>query len=58
MIVKVCGLRTADDAETVNEAGPDMAGFVFYGPSRRCIDRERAIELRERIAELRKKLRK
>ena len=46
MIVKVCGLRTADDAETVNEAGPDMAGFVFYGPSRRCIDLERAIELR------------
>ena len=46
MIVKVCGLRTADDAEAVNEAGPDMAGFVFYGPSRRCIDRELAIELR------------
>ena len=46
MIVKVCGLRTADDAEAVNEAGPDMAGFVFYRPSRRCIDLERAIELR------------
>lgn len=46
MIVKVCGVRTPWDARAVDAAGPDMAGFVFYGPSRRCVTHQQARGLR------------
>lgn len=29
----------------MNSLSPDMAGFVFYGPSRRCVTRDAAREL-------------
>lgn len=49
MIAKICGVRSFDDAGIVNEAGPDMAGFVFYRPSRRSVDPGLASELRDAI---------
>lgn len=42
MIVKICGLRRPEDVEAVNAVHPDMAGFVFYGPSSRHVTRETA----------------
>lgn len=44
-LVKICGLTRPQDIEAVNALMPDMAGFVFYGPSRRCVTRETAREL-------------
>lgn len=41
-VVKICGLTRPEDVECVNRLRPDMAGFVFYGPSRRCVDAEKA----------------
>ena len=44
-LVKICGLTRPEDIEAVNSLSPDMAGFVFYGPSRRCVTRDAAREL-------------
>lgn len=41
-LVKICGLTRPEDAAAANSARPDMVGFVFYGPSRRCVTREAA----------------
>lgn len=41
-VVKICGLTRPEDAAAANAAGPDMVGFVFYRPSRRCVTREAA----------------
>lgn len=49
MIVKICGIRTVADAEAVNAAGPDMAGFVFHSPSRRYVSPREAGRLRGTI---------
>ena len=46
-LVKICGITRSEEAEILNRAGPDMAGFVFYPPSRRCIDIGRALEIRD-----------
>ena len=46
-LVKICGITRSEEAEILNKAGPDMAGFVFYPPSRRCIDIGRALEIRD-----------
>lgn len=32
--VKICGLKKPADAQYVNDAGADYAGFVFYEKSR------------------------
>lgn len=45
MIVKICGLTRPEDVEAANALRPDMVGFVFYRPSRRCVTKERASEL-------------
>ena len=45
--VKVCGLRRPEDAAALNPLGPDMAGLVFYGPSRRNVSRDTAMSIRE-----------
>ena len=41
-LVKICGLAHPEDVSAVNGLRPDMAGFVFYGPSRRCVSKETA----------------
>ena len=45
-VVKICGIRRKEDVECLNRARPDMAGFVFYKPSRRCVSIEQAVSLR------------
>lgn len=37
MKVKICGIKTYDDAMAIIEAGADMIGFNFYPPSKRYI---------------------
>ena len=44
-LVKICGLTRPEDIDAVNSLSLDMAGFVFYGPSHRCVTRDSAREL-------------
>lgn len=37
MLIKVCGLREADNIRAVEEAGPDLMGFIFYPRSPRYV---------------------
>lgn len=37
MIIKVCGLRDADNIRAVEEAGADWTGFIFYPRSPRFV---------------------
>lgn len=39
MIVKVCGLREADNIRAVTNAAPDCYGFIFYPRSPRFVDK-------------------
>lgn len=43
--VKICGLKKPADAQYVNDAGTDYAGFVFYEKSRRNLSRQQAEEI-------------
>ena len=47
--IKICGLFRPCDAESVNAAMPDYAGFVFYEPSRRNLSQEQARALRQAL---------
>ena len=48
--IKICGLVRPCDADYVNEAGPDCAGFILnYPQSRRNLSPEQAKELRQRL---------
>lgn len=38
LIVKICGLTSAEALETTIASGADMAGFVFFPPSPRHLD--------------------
>lgn len=49
MIVKICGLMSARDAEAANAAEPDWAGIVLHEPSRRCVDAATAAEIRSAL---------
>ena len=48
-LIKICGIRREQDCEYINEAMPDYAGFIFWEPSFRYIDREKAMQLRSLI---------
>ena len=43
--IKICGLTRAQDVRAAVRSGADAIGFVFYPPSPRAIDVDRAAEL-------------
>ena len=45
ILIKICGLRTAEGLDAALEGGADMVGFVFFAPSPRHIDLATAREL-------------
>lgn len=45
MLIKICGLRRAEDIAFVNEALPDYAGFILSGGFRRSISASQFSEL-------------
>lgn len=49
-LIKICGLFRECDADSVNQALPDYAGFVFWPKSRRCISLETAKVLKARLS--------
>lgn len=49
MQIKICGLFRPQDADYVNEALPDYAGFVFWPKSRRFLTKDQAKNMRERL---------
>jgi phosphoribosylanthranilate isomerase len=51
LIVKICGLSTAEALDVALEAGADMVGFVFFPPSPRhlAFDTARALGRRVRV---------
>lgn len=49
LIVKICGLSTADALDAAIEAGADMVGFVFFPPSPRHLPFETARTLGRRV---------
>lgn len=46
--IKVCGLMTTEDIQAVNNARPDLAGFIFAG-GRHHISLDQALELRRQL---------
>jgi phosphoribosylanthranilate isomerase len=47
--VKICGIKTMDDALMVSERGVDSIGLVFYEPSPRHVDIEQAAQIAKAI---------
>lgn len=47
--IKICGLSRSCDADFVNAAMPDYAGFVFFEKSKRFVTAQQAKELRQKI---------
>lgn len=47
--VKICGITREQDLEAAVAAGADAVGFVFYPPSPRFLDNDRARELVRRV---------
>ena len=45
LLVKICGITSAQDAQLAVEAGADALGFVFFAMSPRKISVERAAEI-------------
>lgn len=37
MIIKVCGMRDADNIRDISALGVDMIGLIFYPPSPRYV---------------------
>jgi len=49
LLIKICGLSTPDALDAALDAGADMVGFVFFGPSPRNISLETARSLSARV---------
>src|SRR5207249_6011043 len=49
MFVKICGVRTLDDARAAAEAGADAIGFNFWPASKRFVALEEAARIAERL---------
>src|SRR3981081_3031143 len=49
LLVKICGLSTPEALDAALDAGADMLGFVFFGPSPRNLGLGVARELGERV---------
>jgi phosphoribosylanthranilate isomerase len=47
--VKICGITRPGDARAAAEAGADAIGLVFYAPSPRFLNVERAAEIRDAL---------
>ena len=47
--VKICGITRAEDAAAACAAGADAIGLVFYPPSPRAVDIERAVTIRRAL---------
>lgn len=48
LLVKICGLSTAETLDAAIDAGADMAGFVFFPPSPRNVTLDEAARLGKR----------
>lgn len=48
--IKICGLRRPEDIAYVNEAGPDLAGFIFDPSRRRYITPEKAARMKKELS--------
>ena len=46
--IKICGLMTTEDVEAVNQAKPDLAGFIFAA-GRHQISLSQALNLRNKL---------
>jgi phosphoribosylanthranilate isomerase len=44
-LIKICGITNSIDAVNASRLGVDMLGFVFYGKSKRYIDRKSAARI-------------
>jgi len=51
VIVKICGLKTPEAVDAAVNAGADMMGFMFFGPSPRNLDTTTAAELMARVSD-------
>lgn len=47
--IKICGITRACEAEWLNEADVDYAGFVFYEKSKRNISIAKAKEIAKKL---------
>jgi phosphoribosylanthranilate isomerase len=56
LLVKICGLSTPDTLDAALDAGADMVGFVFFGPSPRNISLDTARALSARVQDRAKKV--
>jgi len=49
LVVKICGLSTPESLDVALDAGADMVGFVFFGPSPRNVSLAQAQPLGSRV---------
>lgn len=47
--IKFCGIRRAEDIDSVNELRPDYIGFVFWAHSKRYVTPDTAKALKQRL---------
>lgn len=47
--IKICGITRSEDLASALEAGVDALGFVFYPPSKRCLNLDQARALGRQV---------